>query len=174
MPIVKRQGPGKLIVTVPAGGAPADYIWIEESQQRIRSREQFRVLTLPTVAAVSPLAGPVGTQVTLTGQNFTGNTKVYFGQLAATIVKRNGPNELVIAIPTGARGKSPFTVEDQGERITTSQVFEVFETANPPPPSGDDASHHEHAHNHPHPVGDHHHHPHAHPHKPGATHHHPY
>ena len=35
-------------------------------------------------------------------------------------------------------------------------------------------NHHEHAHAHPHDVGDHHHHPHAHPHRPGANHHHPF
>lgn len=170
MPIVKRTLPNKLIVTVAAGGAAADFIWVEDGGQRVRSQEQFRIVTLPSATSVNPLSGPVGTRVTLTGANFTGNTKVWLGTLACPIEKRS-PNEIVFSIPAGAKGRQTITLEDNGQKVATTVAFEVVD---PPPPTEPADKHHDHAHEHPHKADDHHHHPHAHPHKNGATHHHPY
>ena len=119
------------------------------------------------------MSGPVGTTVTIAGTNFTGNTKVWLGSLACPVTKRTGTTEIQVTIPAGAaKGKAAFAIEDQGQKIVTTIMFEVMETPPPPEPAGHPT--HEHAHEHPHAIGDHHHHPHAHPHRPGSNHHHPY
>jgi hypothetical protein len=127
----------------------------------------FRLTTPPIATAVTPLVGPTGTQVTISGLNFTQKTMVYFGALACPVLTRT-TTQLVIQIPGGATGKSSFIIDDGGDATQTTQRFEV---SAPPPAPADD---HEHAHEHPHEAAEHHHHPHAHPHRSGAKHHHPF
>lgn len=169
--IVRLQAPTQLVVTVPAGVVGAQFIWVEDHGQKVRSAQTFHIVPTPVVTSLAPLSGPAGTQVTLTGDNFSPRAQVWFGSLACPIVRRVGSTQLVVQIPAGAKGKAALTVEDHGQRVDTAQAFEVVEPPAPPP---EPANHHEHAHDHPHAADDHHHHPHAHPHRSGANHHHPY
>lgn len=171
--IVKAQLPTSITVTVPAGAVGAQFIWVEDRGQKVKSATTFNVVLTPVISTMSPLSGPAGTQVTLTGENFTPQAAVWFGNLACPIVKRVGKTQIVVTIPAGAKGKGFLTVEDNGQRVNTAQQFEVLEPPAPPPePAGH--ARHDHAHDHPHEADDHHHHPHAHPHRQGTNHHHPY
>lgn len=172
MPIVKAQPPTSITVAVPADARGADHIWVEDGGQRAKSAGVFTVIVPPAIAQVAPPSGPVGTEVTITGERFSPRATVWFGSLACPIVRRVGSTALVVKIPVGARGKQPLVVEDLGQRVASAQPFEVIEPPPPPPPPAGHPDH-DHAHEHPHEIGDHHHHPHVHPHKPGKNHHHP-
>ena len=172
MTIVRQELPGALVVQVPAGIGGTHPIWLEDRGQKVRSQGLFTVVVPASITGLSPLAGPPGTQVTISGDRFTPGANVWFGALACPIIKRSA-NQIVAAIPAAAKGRDNLVVEDMGEKIRSAQTFEV--TAPPveqPPPAGHPA--HEHPHQHPHEPGDHHHHPHTHPHRPGTNHHHPY
>jgi hypothetical protein len=173
--IVRKDLPAAIYVQVPAGLTGVHAIWLEDKGQKVKSQGMFTVLVPPIVSNFSPLSGPTGTVVTLGGTGYTKDTKIWFGSLACPIVKR-APNQIVLTIPAGAKGKDFLVVDDMGEKIRTGAMFEVTTVAPAPPPQPPPAGHeeHEHGHQHPHAVGDHHHHEHAHPHRPGANHHHPY
>jgi len=75
--------------TSPAGSAGAVDVTVTTpgGTSATGAADQFTYSAVPTVASVSPNAGPIagGTSVTITGTNFTGATAVTFGGAAATI-----------------------------------------------------------------------------------------
>ena len=60
----------------------------------------------PTVTAISPAAGPMagGSQVTITGTNLAGATKVTFGSVAVTSFVSDTAGQLVVVSPKAAAG----------------------------------------------------------------------
>ncbi len=82
----------------------------------------------PTITGFTPKTGPVGTEVTITGTNFsttkTDNT-VKFNGTAATVNTATA-TQLKVAVPTGATtGKISVTVD--GETVTSTDSFTVTE-----------------------------------------------
>jgi hypothetical protein len=64
----------------------------------------FTVLPIPTIASLSPTAGPAGTAVTITGTNFgatQGTSTVAFNGTLATPTSW-GSTSIVVSVPTGA------------------------------------------------------------------------
>jgi hypothetical protein len=76
------------------------------------SADQFTYLTVPTVAAISPAAGPLngGTLVTITGASFTAATVVDFGTIAATQVVVVSATEITAVSPAESAGTVDITV----------------------------------------------------------------
>jgi hypothetical protein len=58
-------------------------------------------MVTPTITAMSPAKGPVGTTVTLTGTGFVGATALSFNGIAANFVVV-GPNQITTRVPGGA------------------------------------------------------------------------
>lgn len=64
----------------------------------------FWALAQPTIASVSPLSGPIGTTVTITGSSFDAtpaNNIVYFGAVMATVTSAS-PTSVTVSVPAGA------------------------------------------------------------------------
>jgi len=110
--------------TVPAG-ASTGKVTVTNSVGPGTSAGNFTVTTppAPTVTALNPGSGPVGTSVTITGTNFTGATTVTFGGTGATFsvtnsttisttVPVNASTGLVNVTTPNGNGNSPsnFTV----------------------------------------------------------------
>ena len=57
--------------------------------------------TPPTITSISPTSGIIGTEVTISGDNFTGATSVEFNGVAATPTVLNDGN-LTVIVPAGA------------------------------------------------------------------------
>ena len=73
------------------------------------------VFAQPKVTSVSPVAGPLGTTITITGSNFdpvAGNDAVYLGPVKATIA-RAASSVLTVRVPTGT-AYAPLTVWADG------------------------------------------------------------
>ena len=69
----------------------------------------------PTISSVSPLNGPVGTTVTITGNNFNAATSgniVYFGSVQAQVTAAT-PTSLTVTVPAG-NNYQPVTVTTSG------------------------------------------------------------
>jgi gliding motility-associated-like protein len=65
-------------------------------------------VTTPTITSFSPVSGPIGTSVTITGTNFSTtlvNNIVYFGATRATVTAATS-TQLTVSVPTGATYQS--------------------------------------------------------------------
>lgn len=74
------------------------------SRTAIIPADQFTYRPPPTITEVSPKVGPEsgGTEVTITGTNFTPTSTVTFGATAATSVKVNSPSSITATSPKGS------------------------------------------------------------------------
>jgi hypothetical protein len=85
----------------------------------------------PTVTSFSPTSGPVGTNVAITGTNFTGATSVTFNGTAATSFTVNSSTQIHANVPSGATtGKVAVTT---GNGTGTSSTSFTVTTVTPRP-----------------------------------------
>lgn len=99
---------GSVTVTTPGG--------------QLTSNTIFRVA--PVIISFSPPSGPVGQQVTIGGNSFTGATKVTFGGVKATVFSVDNDAQITATVPTGAvTGKIQVTTPDG--TATSSTDFTV-------------------------------------------------
>jgi uncharacterized repeat protein (TIGR03803 family) len=89
---------------------------------KLASNTIFRVA--PVILNFSPPSGPVGTQVTIGGNSFTGTTKVTFGGVKATVFSVDSDSQITATVPVGAvTGKIQVTTQDG--TATSSTDFTV-------------------------------------------------
>lgn len=79
----------------------------------------------PTVTAVNPASGPVagGTSVTITGTNFTPNSNVFIGALAATDIDVVSETSITCKSAAGSAGPADVTVVSAGGPGTKTGAF---------------------------------------------------
>jgi ELWxxDGT repeat protein len=123
-----------ITTTVPAG-ATTGHIIVSIGAQSASSANSI-LINAPVITGFTPTSGPVGTAVTISGQNFSttasGNT-VRFNGMIATITGTPTATTLSVTVPQGA-GTGKITV-DVGEQTATSATdFAVLACAKPPKP----------------------------------------
>jgi glucose/arabinose dehydrogenase len=78
----------------------------------------------PSISSFSPASGPVGTEVAITGSNFTGASSVKFNGTAATVFSVASATQIMANVPTGATtGK--ISVTTAGGTATSANDFTV-------------------------------------------------
>ena len=87
--------------TVPTG-ATTGPIGVTNAAGTGSSSTDFVVTSVPNIASFTPTSGPVATEVTLSGLNFTGTTSVAFGGVAATAFTVDSDSQLRAIVPSGA------------------------------------------------------------------------
>ncbi|HRI80075.1 MAG TPA: FG-GAP-like repeat-containing protein, partial [Cyclobacteriaceae bacterium] len=78
----------------------------------------------PVITSFSPLSGPVGTPVTISGNYFDAtpsNNSVYFGAIKVTPSAGN-TTSLTVAVPPGATSVTPIVVQDITTGFQTSSI----------------------------------------------------
>ncbi len=109
-----------LTAIVPAG-ATSGAVTVKTPTATLISNLKF--LVQPEILSFSPTSGAVGTPVTITGNSFTGATKVTFGGVKATFTVKSD-TEVDTTVPTGAvTGKIALTTPN-GTTVS-SGVFTV-------------------------------------------------
>jgi gliding motility-associated-like protein len=86
----------------------------------------------PTITGFSPLSGPIGTSITITGTNFSAtpaNNIVYFGAVRATATAAT-PTQLTVTVPAGTSYKA-IRVNVAGLSGFSSKPFRVTFTGGP-------------------------------------------
>ncbi len=63
----------------------------------------------PTIASFSPLSGPVGSLVTITGTNLTNPTAITIGGVSALSISNTGTSLVAMVIPGAIAGKVKIT-----------------------------------------------------------------
>ncbi|MFI1963203.1 IPT/TIG domain-containing protein [Streptomyces pathocidini] len=121
---------GTLITgTVPAGSPGPVTVTVTNPEGSANLAEPYTYVDAPTLASISPTAGPEagGTTVTITGTSLAGTTEVTFGdELAAFTVVNN--NQLTAVTPPGT-GVVSVTVTTDGGIFALEDVY----TYVPPP-----------------------------------------
>ena len=93
--------------------------------------------TQEALFAFTPTSGPVGTQVTIRGANFSSTASqdsVAFNSTAATISSASA-TQLVVSVPTGATS-GPITVTSPAGSATSSTSFTVLASSSAPTITG--------------------------------------
>jgi uncharacterized repeat protein (TIGR03803 family) len=115
------KGGTYLTVKVPSG-ATTGVVTITTSGGTLTSNKIFRVV--PQITTFSPISGPVGTSVVITGQTFTGATTVTFGGIKATSFTVDSYTQITATVPTGAKtGK--IAISTPSGTATSSSKFTV-------------------------------------------------
>ena len=77
----------------------------------------------PTIDTVVPTSGVVGTEVTITGTNFS-NPTVMFGNTQATQINSSSATQIKVTAPSHAAGTVDITVSNSGgASVTKTQAF---------------------------------------------------
>lgn len=89
----------EVTATVPADAKNGEAIGVTTAGGKA-SFGKFAVV--PKIASFSPISGPVGTSVAITGNSFTGATKVTFGGVASTSLEVISDTQVDAIVPSGA------------------------------------------------------------------------
>jgi uncharacterized repeat protein (TIGR03803 family) len=112
----------QVTATVPAGAKNGAQITITTPGGIATSTASFTVV--PSIASFSPTSGKVAAPVTITGNSFTGATKVTFGGVAATSFQVITDTKVDALVPAGAV-TGPIAVTTPGGTATSSAKFTV-------------------------------------------------
>ncbi len=112
----------KIAATVPTG-ATSGPITVTTPGGLATSGTSFSVIPAPTITSFTPPNGPVGTQVTITGTNFTGATSVMFGGKTAVFTVVDSQT-ITATVPKGARS-GPISVTTPGGKAGSGSSFIV-------------------------------------------------
>ena len=112
----------QVTATVPAGAKNGAKITITTPGGIAASTASFTVV--PSIASFSPTSGKVAAPVTITGNSFTGATKVTFGGVAATSFQVITDTKVDALVPAGAV-TGPIAVTTPGGTATSSAKFTV-------------------------------------------------
>lgn len=111
----------EVTATVPAGAKNAEAISITTAGGTA-SFGKFEVV--PEIASFTPVSGPVGTSVAITGNSFTGATKVTFGGISSTSLEVISDTLVDAIVPSGA-ATGPIAVTTPGGTGTSKTNFTV-------------------------------------------------
>lgn len=81
---------------------------------------------VPVISSISPLTGPIGTAVTINGNNFANDTSfntVYFGAVKASFIS-SSPTTIVVSVPAGATYE-PISVHANNLCVYSAHSFNV-------------------------------------------------
>lgn len=121
---VLSQENRRFVIEIPAG-ATTDYIVMTRGSMSARTRHTFVVQQpAPTISGFSPGGGPAGTRVRISGANFTGRDRVFYGRFPIEVIA-SGPGWLDVEVPARARGDQTFTVRNEYGQVTSSEAFRL-------------------------------------------------
>ncbi|HEX8529608.1 MAG TPA: IPT/TIG domain-containing protein, partial [Cytophagales bacterium] len=111
----------EILATVPAGFTRGVVTVVNPAGTAV-SVDTFSVFPPPVLHHVTPVTGPAGTVVTITGENLDNLRSVHFNGVAATPFGTNSSTTLTVTVPAGATA-GKVTVTTAGGAVTSSTVF---------------------------------------------------
>ena len=124
----------QITATVPAG-TPSPGRWRVRTAEGLAVYDSLFTVTnaAPTISSVSPISGPVGSTVTITGTSFTGANLVSFYD-APTSYTVVSPTQITATVPAGTPSPGRWRVRNSGGTAVYNPKFTVTST---PPTIGD-------------------------------------
>jgi hypothetical protein len=118
------NSPTSITATVP-NGATTGPISVTTSGGTGSSSSSFTVIAPPTITGFTPTSGHVGQQVTITGKNFAGVTRVKLGATSATFTV-NSATTITATVPTIPHGYYRWSVTNPAGTATSTGAFHVM------------------------------------------------
>lgn len=123
-----RLSGGSLLVTIPADATDGPICLTNDGGQTCTT-VAFNVLLPPKITAFMPATGPVGTDVTVTGQNLTTVTRAQFGtgksgEVVVPAVFRVSGNTLIVTVPVGV-ADGTLCLTNEGGQTCSATAFAV-------------------------------------------------
>ena len=115
-PTALAQGSHSVAATAQASGQPVS---------ASSATSTFTVVFVPVISSFTPLSGPVGTSVTITGTNLGSASSVRFNGTAQTSFTSNSATQIVLAVPAGATTGTLTVTTAGGTSAASSQTFTV-------------------------------------------------
>lgn len=112
----------QVTATVPAGAKTGQKVTVTTLGGTISSAAALAIV--PSHLTFTPASGPPGTSVTISGNSFTGATKVTFGGVAATSYEVINDTTLDAIVPSGAK-TGPIAITTPGGTGTSTANFTV-------------------------------------------------
>ncbi|MBD0254179.1 MAG: IPT/TIG domain-containing protein, partial [Cytophagales bacterium] len=110
-----------ITATVPAGFTSGRITVVNPAGTAV-SADTFSVFPPPAIHHVTPVTGPAGTLVTITGENLDSPVSVHFNGVAAPRFEAKSNTTLTVTAPAGTTAGN-ITVVTAGGRATTSNAF---------------------------------------------------
>ena len=124
-----------IAATAPAGSGTVDVTVTTGSTSATSANDQFTYVVLPppppTLTAVDPLGGPVGSLVTIAGTAFTGATAVNFGANPATFTVNNDLT-ITATAPAGSGTVDVTVTTPSGTTLVSADDHFTYNTDTPP------------------------------------------
>jgi hypothetical protein len=111
------------ITTAVPDGATTGTVNITAPTGILTSNVKFRVT--PMISSFSPMSGPVGTSVVITGESLTGATSVTFGGVRAKSFTVDSYTQITATVPTGAKTGN-IAVTTPGGTFASGGTFSVL------------------------------------------------
>jgi chitodextrinase len=130
------NSPTSITAVVPAG-TPSPGRWrVVNPAYTAMYSPLFTVTGTPTITSVSPMTGPVGSTVTITGSNFANVTKVTFYDYATSNFAVNSPTSITAVVPAGTPSPGRWRVVNPAYTAVYSPLFTIgSDGASPGAPS---------------------------------------
>jgi hypothetical protein len=117
------NSPTTITATVPSG-ATIGPIAVTTPYGTGTSAGTFTVTLPPTITSFTPSSGSVSTNVTISGSNFIGVTKVKLGKIVAAFTA-NSPTNITATVPSIAHGSYKWSVTTPAGTATSTGSFHV-------------------------------------------------
>ena len=115
----------RIIVRVPQGARSGPIVVRRGNNAQGVSSQEFVVAYGPVITGFSPLEGRPGTEVTITGQYFTPDAQVFYGNTSLRVFRRQGDSVLVVRIPRDATSWAPFRVRTRTGETVSAERFKA-------------------------------------------------
>jgi hypothetical protein len=106
-------------------GATKGKIRVTNGDGTSESATEFTPILPPTMASFDPTSGPVGTEVTVVGSNYTADSEVLFNGLAAIDVVIDSDEQIRAKVPAGATD-GRITIRNIAGSATSDHDFDVL------------------------------------------------
>jgi hypothetical protein len=114
----------QITATVPAG-ATTGKVTVTTPTGTAQSAGTFTVTTVPVISGFSPVSGPVGASVTITGANFVAVTSVAFNGINSLNPTVNSAGKITVKVPAGAP-TGPISVTTASGTTQSAANFTVI------------------------------------------------
>jgi chitodextrinase len=136
-PSWRLNSPTSITAVVPYGTpSPGRWRVVNPAYTAVYS-PTFTVTGTPTISSVTPMSGPVGSTVTISGSNFANVTKVSFYDYPAASFKVNSSGSITATVPSGTPSPGRWRVVNPAYTTVYSPLFSVGpDVTAPTTPSG--------------------------------------
>ncbi|WP_428266129.1 IPT/TIG domain-containing protein [Haliangium sp.] len=125
--VVLVQSPRELVVQVPPDLTPGSYpVRVSTEEYEDRARGRLRITPGPEIVRVRPTRAPAGAVVSIEGERFDRDARVFWGQVELYVVSRDRRGRRIeVRLPADVTGTDYVFVDDGVTRVRSHMPLEA-------------------------------------------------